>query len=128
MSRQSITYLTDAVLITAVVPVGRADAILKAARDSGASGGIVHHARGTGARERLGLLGIAVEAEKEVVSIVVAAEHQELIAGAVYRAGGLDAPGGGYLYVVPLDRVATYIPQDAIERLEKRGQETTGHD
>ena len=67
MSSETITYLTDAVLITAVVPVGRADAILKATRDVGASGGIVHLARGTGARERLGLLSIAVEAEKEVV-------------------------------------------------------------
>ena len=64
MSSENITYLTDAVLVTAVVPVGQADAILKAARDVGASGGIVHHARGTGARERLGLLGIAVRQRK----------------------------------------------------------------
>lgn len=120
MSSDDITYLTDAVLITAVVPAGRADAMLKAARDVGASGGVVHHARGTGARERLGLLGIAVEAEKEVLSIVAAAEHQEIIARAIYHAGALDAAGGGYLYVTPLDKVATYIPQDALARLERR--------
>jgi nitrogen regulatory protein P-II 1 len=120
MSNESIAYLTDAVLITAVVPMGRADALLKAARDVGASGGIVHLARGTGARERLGLLAIAVEAEKEVVSIVAAAEHQELVATAIYHAGGLDAPGGGYLYISPLEKVATYIPRDALDRLEKQ--------
>jgi nitrogen regulatory protein PII len=114
---KNITYLTDAVLVTAVVPVGRADAMLKAARDVGASGGIVHHARGAGARERLGLLSIAVEAEKEVVSIVVATDHQELIAEAMYRAGGLDVPGGGYLYVTPLEKLATYIPKEALDRL-----------
>jgi len=118
---KNITYLTDAVLVTAVVPVGRADVMLKAARDVGASGGTVHHARGTGARERLGLLGIAVEAEKEVVCVVVAADHQELIAEAMYRAGGLDVPGGGYLYVTPLEKVATYIPKEALDRLSKRG-------
>ena len=117
MSEQTITYLTDAVMITAVVPVGRADTLLKAAREVGAMGGIVHHARGTGARERLGLLAIAVEAEKEIVSIVVAAEHQELIAEAIYRAGGLDAPGGGYLYVTRLEKLATYIPKEALQRL-----------
>lgn len=115
---EAITYLTDAVLITAVVPVGRADAMLKAARDVGASGGIVHHARGTGARELLGILGIAVEAEKEVLSIAVAAEHQELIASAVYHAGGLDVPGGGYLYITPLEKLATYIPEDTLNRLQ----------
>jgi nitrogen regulatory protein P-II 1 len=124
MSEKPITYLTDAVLITAVVPVGRADALLKAARDVGASGGVVHHARGTGVRERLGLLGIAVEVEKEVVSIVVATDHQELIAEAIFHAGGLDVPGGGYLYVTPLEKLATYIPQEAFDRLEKRGTVT----
>jgi hypothetical protein len=94
--------------------------MLKAARDIGASGGIVHLARGTGVRERLGLLGIAVEAEKEVVSIVVAADHQDLIAEAIYHAGELHVPGGGYLYITPLDKVATYIPQAALDRLEKQ--------
>jgi nitrogen regulatory protein PII len=115
--KESITYLTDAVLVTAVVPVGQADTMLKAARDVGASGGIVHHARGTGARERLGLLGIAVEAEKEVVSIAVAAEHQELVASAIYHAGGIGAPGGGYLYITPLEKLATFIPEDTLNRL-----------
>jgi nitrogen regulatory protein PII len=119
MSSGPITYLTDAVLITAVVPVGRADAILKATRDIGASGGIVHHARGTGARERLGLLGIAVEVEKEVVSIVVAADYQDLIAEAIYHAGELHVPGGGYLYITPLEKLATYIPQEALDRMEQ---------
>jgi len=119
MNTKTMTYLTDAVLITAVVPAGRADAMLKAAREVGASGGIVHHARGTGIRERLGLLGIAVEADKEVVSIVVAADHQELVAEAIFRAGGLEAPGGGYLYITPIEKLATYIPQAALARLEK---------
>lgn len=117
MSDKPIIYLTDAVLITAVVPVGKADVMLKAARDVGASGGIVHHARGTGARERFGLLSIAVEAEKEVVTILAAAEHQELIASAMYHSGGLAAPGGGYLYITPLEKAAMYLPQDALDRL-----------
>jgi hypothetical protein len=94
--------------------------MLKAARDVGASGGIVHHARGTGARERLGVLGIAVEAEKEVVSIVVAVDHQELIAEAIYHAGGLHVPGGGYLYITPIEKLATYIPKAALDRLEQQ--------
>lgn len=114
---ETMTYLTDATLITAVVPVGRADDMLKAARDVGATGGIVHQARGTGARELLGLLGIAVEAEKEVVNIVVAAEYQELVARAIYHAGGLGNPGGGYLYLTPLEKLATFIPGESLARL-----------
>lgn len=120
MNDRSITFLTDAVQITAVAQKGRADDILKACRDLGATGGIVHLARGTGARERLGLLGIAVEAEKEVVTVVVAADLQELFAEAIYRAGGLNAPGGGYLYVSALQRLATYIPQNVLARMDSK--------
>jgi len=53
MQNQPITYLTDAVLITAVVSTGKADIILKAVRDVGGPGDIVHVARGIGPRRRL---------------------------------------------------------------------------
>ena len=112
-----MTYLTDATMITAVVPAGRADDLLKAARDVGASGGIVHQARGTGARELLGLLSIAVEAEREVVNIVVPTDYQELVTNAIFHAGGLDKPGGGYLYFTALEKVATYISEASMARL-----------
>ncbi len=120
MSNSNITYLTDVALITCVVKIGLSDVILKAARDVGViTGSISYHARGYGARERLGLLGIAVEAEKEVVSILVSSEQQDIIVNSIYRAGKLDAPGMGYLYITPLEKVATYIPQDMINKLEE---------
>ncbi len=119
MKNQPITFLTDAVLITAVVPVGRADTLLKAVRDAGAVGGIVHLAKGTGVRERLGLLGVAVEAEKEVVTLVAPSAHQDFLAEVIYNAGELGVPGNGYLYVSALERMATYIPEEALERMER---------
>lgn len=119
MSNNKITYLTDVAQITCVVKMGMSDIILEAARDAGAiTGAISFHARGYGARERLGLLGIAVEAEKEVVSIIVSSEQQDTVCNSIYRAGKLDVPGSGYLYITPLDKVATYIPQDMIRKLE----------
>jgi hypothetical protein len=36
------------------------------------------------------------------------------------HAGGLHVPGGGYLYITPLEKVATYIPKEALDRLEKQ--------
>lgn len=120
MSKENITYLTDAVVITAVVPAGQADGMMKAARDVGATGAIVNHARGLGARERLGLMSIAIEAEKEVLSLVVAAEHQGIVARAIYGAGGLGEPGGGYMYITPLEKTATFIPGDALQRLAEQ--------
>ena len=120
MSTGNITYLTDVALITCVVKVGLSDAILKAARDVGViTGAISYHARGYGARERLGLLGIAVETEKEVVSILVSSEQQDTVVNSICRAGKLDSPGNGYLYVTALEKVATYIPQDMRNEMEK---------
>lgn len=120
MSKSNITYLTDVALITCVVKSGMSDAILKAARDVGAiTGAVSFHARGYGARERLGLLGIAVEAEKEVVSIVVSSEQQDTVCNSICQAGKLNVPGNGYLYITPLDRIATYVPQDMLNKLEE---------
>ncbi len=119
MSNSHITYLTDVAQITCVVKMGMSDIILEAARDAGAiTGAISFHARGYGARERLGLLGIAVEAEKEVVSIIVSSEQQDTVCNSIYRAGKMGVPGNGYLYITPLDKVATYIPQDIMKKLE----------
>ena len=120
MNKENITYLTDAALITCVVKTGLSDVILKAARDVGVlTGAVSYHARGHGARERFGLLSIAVEAEKEVVSIVVSLEQQEAVCRSICQAGNLDAPGNGYLYITPLEKIATYVPQDMLSKPEE---------
>ena len=121
MSDLNITYLTDVFLITCVVQAGRADDILRAARDAGARGATVHHAKGTGVRERLGVLGVAVEAEKEIVTIIVSAEQQNWVFNSIYKAGKLDTPGMGFIYTMPLEKAATYLPESVVAKLEKRG-------
>ena len=118
MTRENVTYITDASLVNCVVPAGKGDAVLKAARDLGVGGGIVYHGRGTGIRERLGLLGIAVEAEKEIVVIMVANERLDLIVDELFQAAEMDALAAGYIYATPVDRAAAYIPQEALNQLK----------
>lgn len=120
MSDRNITYLTDVFLLTCVVQSGFSETILKAARDVGATvGAISHHARGSGVRERLGILGIAVEAEKEVISILVSSEQRDLVYETLYRAADMDVPGRGFIYIIPVEKVSTYIPQSMMEQLDK---------
>jgi nitrogen regulatory protein P-II 1 len=120
MSNQNIIYLTDVSLLTCVVQSGLSEVILKAARDVGAmAGAISHHARGVGVRERLGLLGVAVETEKEVISILVSSEQRDLVYDTLYRAANLDVPGRGFIYLTPLEKASTYIPKSMIEPLDK---------
>ena len=35
----------------------------------------------------------------------------------MYIAGNLDTPGMGIMYVTPLEKAATYIPREVIEKL-----------
>jgi len=120
MSDQTITYLTDVVLLTVVVQRDKGPAIINAARTVGATtGAIAHFAKGIGIRERLGLIGLAVEVEKEVISMLVASDQQEVVIDHIYQEGKLDTPGMGYIYVTPLERLAVYVPERMKEGLKK---------
>jgi nitrogen regulatory protein PII len=119
----SITLLTDVRLITCIVQRGLGDAIVHAAQEAGAQGATIFYAKGSGVRERLGILGVAVEVEKEVVNIVVSSEQLETVFNNIYLAGQLDTPGMGFMYVTPLEKAATYIPEELLEQLENKHHE-----
>lgn len=118
MSKREITVLTDVSLITCIVQRGIADAIVKAAQEAGAQGATVYYARGEGVRERLGILALAVEVDKEVINVVVAKDQADRILERMYIAGNLDTPGMGFIYLTPLEKAATYIPREIAEKLE----------
>lgn len=113
----TIPVLTDVHLITCIVQRGRADSVVKAAIEAGAEGATIHFARGTGLREKLGLLAVAVNAEKEVISIAVSREQLNYVFERMFLAGKLDTPGMGFMYVTPVERAATHIPQEILEKL-----------
>lgn len=117
MSARNITYLTDVSLITCIVQRGNADAIIKAAQEAGAQGATVNFAKGSGIRERMGILGVAVEVDKEIIQVIVSTEQQELIFEQMFLAGELDTPGMGIMYTTPLDKAATYIPPELVAKL-----------
>ena len=128
MSKREIAVLTDVALITCIVQRGLADDIVRTAQEAGAQGATIYYARGSGVRERLGILGLAVEVEKEVLNIVVAADQVDRIFEKIYLAGQLDTPGMGMMYVTPLEKAATYIPQEIIEKLADRSVANNNED
>ena len=119
MAERSLTVLTDVSLITCIVQRGLADTIIAAAREAGAQGATVHFAQGTGVRERLGVLGVAVEVAKEVINVVVGTDQVDRIFQVMYLAGKLDTPGMGFMYITPLEKAGTFIPEEVIRNLEK---------
>ena len=119
MSERNITYLTDACLITCVLQTDLAEEVLEAAKNSGANGATISYARGTGIRERMGLLGVTIDEQKEVIRIIVSEDQANLVFEAMYLTGNLDTPGKGIMYMTKLDRVATYIPEDILVTLSE---------
>lgn len=117
MSTREIVVLTDVALITASVQRGMADDIVKAAQEAGAQGASIHYAHGRGVRERLGVWGLAIEAEKEVINIVVSSDQVDRVFEKMYLAGKMDTPGMGFMWVTPLEKAATFVPPEIIEQL-----------
>jgi len=115
---REITILSDVELITCIVQKGLSDDIVKAAYNAGAQGATIHYAQGSGVREKLGMLGVTVEAEKEVINIIVSSEQSNRVFDAMFLAGELDTPGKGFIYTTTLEQAATFIPQEVIQRIK----------
>ena len=117
----NLTYLTDVWIITYVVATTgkQSQNILLAARNAGARGAFGNNATGYGSRERFGALGVALEAEKDVASVLVSSEQRDTVFEAMYKAGGLDAPGTGFIYMQPVERMAAYVPDSVLARLRE---------
>ncbi len=115
MSRK-ITVLTDVEMITCIVQKGYGDIAVKAAYEAGAQGSTIHYAHGSGVREKLGIFGIAIEAEKEVIQLIVSSEQVDRIFDAMYLAAQLDTPGKGFIFVTKIEKAATYIRQELLEK------------
>ncbi len=116
--QKEMTILTEVSLITCMTQKGMADQVVEAARKAGAQGASVHFGRGAGVRERLGLLSITVESEKEIIQIIVSKQQQEEVFSAMFSAGNLDTPGMGIIFVTHLEKVATYIPKEILTKIE----------
>ena len=79
MQERTITYLTDACLITCILQKELAEGVLEAAKNCGAQGATISYAIGTGVRERMGLLGLAVDEQKEVMRCYSDIESKDVI-------------------------------------------------
>jgi nitrogen regulatory protein PII len=117
MSQNEMIVLTDVVLITAIVQRGTADRVVQAAQEAGAQGATIFHAHGTGVRQkRLGIGGLTINAEKEVLYIVAPTDQADAIFERIFVCAKMDTPGMGILWMTPLEKMATYVPHEIAAR------------
>ncbi|HCE34668.1 MAG TPA: transcriptional regulator [Clostridiales bacterium] len=92
-------------LIVCIVNAGFAEQVMDAARSVGAGGGTVIHAKGTANKEAEALFRITVQPEKEMVMILVPQKLKEDVLHALYKSVGLNTPGQGIAFSLPVDEV-----------------------
>lgn len=106
---------TNQDIIITIVNKGWSERVVKSSKAAGAEGGTILFARGTGVREKTTFFGISVEPEKELVLTIVPNTLTEKVLQAIVDGAGLEKPGAGIAFVLPLKVVAgiCHLPPEA---------------
>lgn len=90
--------------ICCIVQRGQADGIAKVALETGSCMPFITFGRGTGVRDKLGILRITISAEKELIRVVTSASDADMVMDMMIEAGRLDLPAKGFIYQYPVRR------------------------
>jgi nitrogen regulatory protein P-II 1 len=104
-------------LILSSVKTDITDAIVDSAKEAGATGSTIIPARGTGVHEAKTFFGLSLEAQTDIVMLLVDEQLVTKILAAIQTAGEFDKPGTGIAFVVPVEQVVGMESQ--IERLKE---------
>ena len=90
-------------LIVVISERGHTDTIMDAAREAGAGGGTVVHAKGTGGDK---FLGVTLAEEKEMIYIVSTSENKKNIMHAIMEKAGPSTPAHAIVFSLPVSETA----------------------
>lgn len=107
-------------LIIAVTNSGYSDMVMDAARDAGATGGTIIHARGTSKREEEEFLGITLASEKDMVYIVSTKEDKNKIMQSIMKEAGMDTKARSMVFSLPVTETSGLkLTKERVEKKEK---------
>ena len=92
-------------MIFCIVNAGFSGEVMDAARECGATGGTIIHARGTANVEAEAEFKITVNPEKDLVMIVVNKNIKDAVLKAIYDNAGLETDGHGVAFSMPVTNV-----------------------
>jgi nitrogen regulatory protein PII len=92
-------------LIVTIVNSGYFEQVMEAAKNAGATGGTLVHARGLGSKEAMKYLGITIQPEKDLVLILTPREKKHAIMESIVHNVGLHTAGMGICFSLPADHV-----------------------
>ena len=92
-------------MVLCIVNAGFSELVMDAAREEGARGGTVIHARGTANKDAEQFFHIAIQPDKDIVLILVPSDIKDNVLHAIYRNAGLNSEGKGIAFSLPVDDV-----------------------
>lgn len=92
-------------LILSSVKTDITDQIVDAAKEAGATGATIIPARGTGIREAKTFFGLSLEAQTDIILLLVEEHLVSKILEGIQKAGQFHKPGTGIAFVVPVEHV-----------------------
>ena len=92
-------------LILSSVKADITDCIVDAAKEAGATGATIIPGRGTGIKEAKTFFGLSLEAQTDIVLLLVEEHLITKILDAIKKAGEFHKPGTGIAFVIPVEHV-----------------------
>ena len=96
-------------LITCIVEKGKAESIIDEVLNKGAQAATYFDAKGRGVREKIGVSGMFIREEKEVILIVTKDDQTENVFDTVVSMGGLKEKGRGFAYVQSVENSMGFL-------------------
>ncbi|MDE7439807.1 MAG: P-II family nitrogen regulator [Clostridia bacterium] len=113
----------DYEVILCIVNAGYSELVMDAAKEVGARGGTVMHAKGTANKEAEQFFNISIQPDKEVVMILVPKEIKDDVLHAIYKNAGLKSEGSGIAFSMPVNKVVGLSPVTATPSGEENKQD-----
>lgn len=114
---------TEQELLIVIGNQGYSEQIMDAARQAGARGGTVIHARGTGQEKAERFLGISLASEKDVILIVAPSEQKAEMIREIIHAAGPETKAGAIVFSLPVTDTAGMTLRPQSEELEEEETE-----
>ena len=92
-------------LVLSSVKADITDHIVDAAKEAGATGATIIPARGTGIHEAKSFFGLSLEAQTDIIMLLVEEHLVCKILDSIKEAGEFHKPGTGIAFVVPVEHV-----------------------
>lgn len=122
--------MTDYELIMCIVNAGFSETVMEAAKDKGARGGTILHARGTANKSAEAFFNITIQPDKEIVMILVPNAIRDDVMHALYQQAGLKTAGQGIAFALPVTNTVGLTPlkpivpnRPAIKETEEKNAE-----